>query len=132
MDAVHSVLKPGGILLVTVPALMGLWSGHDLVNRHQRRYTQRTLLRAFNPPGRWKVLKISYFSSILLPLIWTARQIKNWREGIDPATATHDMGGQSLSWLFRSIFALEIPWLRAGAFPLGSSLIAVARRSPEP
>ena len=128
MNAVDAVLKPGGILLVTVPALMSLWSGHDIVNHHERRYTRRTLLNAFAPPGRWEIIKVSYFSSLLLPLIWTARKLKNWREGLDPATATHDMGGEPMPWLFSSIFGLEVPWLRVGSFPLGSSLIAVARK----
>lgn len=127
IDAVDAVLKPGGILLVTVPALMSLWSGHDVVNRHYRRYTRATLLRNFDP-GRWRMLKASYFSSLLLPLIWAARKIKNWREGLEEKTATHDMGQEPMPWLFRAIFGLEVPWLRVGSFPLGSSLIAVARK----
>ena len=37
-DGVHQVLSDNGRLLVTVPALPGLWSGHDIVNHHYRRY----------------------------------------------------------------------------------------------
>ena len=38
------VVAPGGSLLVTVPAYPWLWSGHDEVNHHHRRYTQASLL----------------------------------------------------------------------------------------
>ena len=36
-------LKPGGRILITVPAHPWLWSAHDVVNHHKRRYTRRTL-----------------------------------------------------------------------------------------
>ena len=38
-------VAPGGALLVTVPAYQWLWSGHDEINHHHRRYTRRTLQR---------------------------------------------------------------------------------------
>jgi SAM-dependent methyltransferase len=39
----HRVVRPGGTLLVTVPAYQWLWSEHDVINHHKRRYTRRTL-----------------------------------------------------------------------------------------
>jgi len=51
---------------VTVPALPSLWSGHDVVNHHYRRYVRKTLLACFDSPG-WQVERVSYFSSLLLP-----------------------------------------------------------------
>ena len=40
------VLRPGGLLLVAVPAYMFLWGTQDEVSQHRRRYTNRTLRRA--------------------------------------------------------------------------------------
>ena len=37
----HRVVRPGGTLLVTVPAYQSLWSEHDVINHHKRRYTRR-------------------------------------------------------------------------------------------
>ena len=36
-------LKPGGKILITVPAFPWMWSAHDVVNHHKRRYTRGTL-----------------------------------------------------------------------------------------
>ena len=47
IDAVGAVLRNNGILLITVPALMSLWSSHDVINKHFRRYTRSTLLKLF-------------------------------------------------------------------------------------
>jgi SAM-dependent methyltransferase len=128
IDAVRAVLRDNGILLITVPALMGLWSSHDVVNKHFRRYTLSTLLPLF-PPGQWKVLKATYFSSLLLPLVWTARKWKNFRtRGEDASHATHDFKFGLLDPIFRTIFRMEKPWLRWGRFPLGSSILLVLQK----
>ncbi|HSU66330.1 MAG TPA: class I SAM-dependent methyltransferase [Tepidisphaeraceae bacterium] len=130
LDAVRAVLNDNGILLVTVPALMSLWSSHDVVNRHFRRYTRPTLLKLF-PPAEWEVLKVSYFSSLLLPLVWTARKWKNFRtRGQDESHATHDFKFGKLDGLLKLIFRAERPWLRIAGFPLGSSILLVLRKRP--
>ena len=126
--AVRAVLNDGGTLLVTVPALMGLWSSHDVVNHHYRRYTKPTLLRLF-PPHEWQVLKASYFSSLLLPMIWLARKWKNLRERGKPASAaTHDFKFGLLDPLLERVFGSESWWLKFGALPLGSSILLVLRK----
>ncbi len=45
------VLAPGGALLVTVPAYQWLWSGHDKINQHCRRYSRATLSRPLARPA---------------------------------------------------------------------------------
>src|SRR4029077_8814452 len=47
------VVAPGGCLLATVPAYQWLWSGHDEVNHHHRRYTRASLARAGEHAG-WR------------------------------------------------------------------------------
>ena len=62
------VVAPGGALLVTVPAYQWLWSGHDEINHHHRRYTRRSLLarRRSRPAG--SRVRTTYFNSLLLPV----------------------------------------------------------------
>jgi SAM-dependent methyltransferase len=137
LASVRGVLQPGGVLLVTVPALMSLWSGHDVINRHFRRYTRGSLLRLF-PSAEWDVLRVSYFSSLLLPMIWAARKWKNFRESRRAAreggggVAAHDFkfGPAWADRLLLSTFRLEKNWLKFSRFPLGSSVLLVVRRKP--
>ena len=61
------VVAPGGALLVTVPAYQWLWSGHDEINHHLRRYTRSSLLRVAREAG-WEPVRTTYFNSLLLPV----------------------------------------------------------------
>src|SRR5256714_9547274 len=61
------VVVPGGSLLVTVPAYQWLWSGHDEVNHHHRRYSRRSLERAAAEAG-WEKVRTTHFNSLLLPV----------------------------------------------------------------
>ena len=125
IDAVRAVLRDNGILLITVPALMSLWSSHDVVNRHFRRYTRSSLVRLF-PSKQWKVLKATYFSSLLLTPIWLARKWKNLHGSASPEG--HDFRFGPYDRLLQGIFNLEDPWLRMGNFPLGSSILLVLQK----
>ena len=61
------VVAPGGALLVTVPAYQWLWSGHDEINHHRRRYTRRSLETVAERAG-WRQVRTTYFNSLLLPV----------------------------------------------------------------
>src|SRR3569623_2355663 len=72
LKAMAACLAPGGKILVTVPAHQWLWSAHDVVNHHHRRYSKGTLDAAIKkagprPPG------LRYFNSLLYPLAAAAR-----------------------------------------------------------
>lgn len=60
------VVRPGGRLLVTVPAYPSLWSSHDVVNHHRRRYTRASLLEVANAGG-WEAMRTTHFNALLLP-----------------------------------------------------------------
>ncbi|TMJ15001.1 MAG: class I SAM-dependent methyltransferase, partial [Alphaproteobacteria bacterium] len=65
-------LKPGGKILITVPAHPWMWSAHDVVNHHKRRYTRRTLRTALTDAGL-RVEMLGWFNSLLFPLAAAAR-----------------------------------------------------------
>ena len=66
------VLRPGGRLLVAVPAFMFLWGKQDEVSHHRRRYTARSLRRALAEAG-FAVDRTSYFNTLLFPPIAAVR-----------------------------------------------------------
>jgi SAM-dependent methyltransferase len=129
MAAIYKVLNPGGILLVTVPALMSLWSGHDVAAHHCRRYDRRSLTRLFQGNG-WRVKYASYYSSFLLPAIWMFRKFKNMRSRRACGEVSHDLafGPPAVDWVLRMIFRAEAMCLRFMRMPLGSSLILIAAK----
>ena len=69
------VVAPGGTLLVTVPAYQWLWSGHDEINHHHRRYTRRSLQRVGEQAG-WQQVRTTYFNSLLLPVAIAAARAR--------------------------------------------------------
>jgi hypothetical protein len=113
---------------------MSLWSDHDVVNHHFRRYTRKQLEGLF-PPNKWEILKLSYFCSMLFPVIWLVRQLKGMLKSLrgsstTPANADHDLkfGNPLVDRALRHIFRLEDPLLKHGDLPIGSSLLLVARK----
>jgi ubiquinone/menaquinone biosynthesis C-methylase UbiE len=70
------VCKSSGFVFVTVPAFMDLWSKHDEINYHFKRYTSKTLLPLFNS-NTGNVIYHSYFNTILFLPIYLVRWISN-------------------------------------------------------
>ncbi|HNW91861.1 MAG TPA: methyltransferase domain-containing protein [bacterium] len=121
------VLKPGGTLLLTVPALPALWSHHDVINRHCRRYTAAVLARVVRGAGL-TVTKLSYFNSIMLPAVALVRAVQ--KLCARRLEAKHDMGmpPAPLNALLTELFAAERFWLRGANLPLGVSLVCLAKK----
>jgi len=114
----------GGLLVVTVPAYRWLWSGHDEVLGHRRRYTAAELRGAVERAG-FTVLRVSYFNTLLFPLLVAVRAWKRLR-----GDRGHDLQRPAalLNRLFESVFAFErhlVPRIR---LPFGASLLLIGRR----
>ena len=129
IEAVRAVLNTGGTALITVPALMSLWSAHDVRNHHFRRYAKPDLVARF-PKDRWKVQRLTYFSSFLLPMIWGFRTLKKLRYGTNPSVAADDKhyGPKAVDASLLAIFRIECLSLHTVSMPLGSSLLLVVRK----
>jgi SAM-dependent methyltransferase len=72
LRAMATLLKPGGKVLIAVPAHQWMWSAHDVVNHHHRRYSKGTLAAAIGAAGL-KVERMRWFNSLLFPLAAAAR-----------------------------------------------------------
>jgi len=119
------VAKPGGTLLLTVPAYMWMWTEEDKNLHHQRRYTKKRLRQAVERCG-WEPLVTSYFNTFLLPPIALARLLPRKDNGqqsdLDRTPATLD---GPLSWPMR----IEAQAIRAGlTLPFGVSVGVVCRK----
>lgn len=122
-----SKIAPGGRLLITVPAMPWLWSGHDVAHHHQRRYTAQTL-RAALEAGGFRMLHLTHFNSLLFPLIVAARA---WgkvhgREGGDDAIPS-----PPVNRILQGLFASERHLVSRLSIPFGVSLAVVAERKLE-
>ncbi|HVH37035.1 MAG TPA: class I SAM-dependent methyltransferase [Sphingomicrobium sp.] len=115
-------LKPGGKLVVTVPAHQWMWSAHDVVNHHQRRYS-KARLKALIDGSPLKLEKIGYFNSLLFPLAVGAR-LAGKVAGKDSSDDT--LPPRPMNWAFEKIFGLERYLVGRLPLPPGLSLFAVA------
>ncbi|HZU51408.1 MAG TPA: class I SAM-dependent methyltransferase [Sphingomicrobium sp.] len=124
LRAIHRRLKPGGALLLTVPANPWMWSAHDCAHHHFRRYTRRKLADLFLRSGL-EVQLLSYFNSLLFAPIAAARIVGkiSGKDGADD-----NLPGARTNAILETIFGLEATLLGRVRFPFGVSLVAVVRR----
>ena len=76
--SLHSMLKPDGVLLLTVPAHQSLWSYFDEVSHHCRRYEPNDLRRKLNQTG-YEIEFLSEFMASIYPLLWLVRRVRSFR-----------------------------------------------------
>jgi SAM-dependent methyltransferase len=124
------VTRPGGLLIATVPAYQALWSWHDEVNRHFRRY-DCTALRAAARSTGWDVVGDTYFNSLLLAPAAAVRLAQRNRGS--HARSDLALTPPALNRLLELPLRLESQVIAAGArLPAGLSLLAVLRRPALP
>jgi SAM-dependent methyltransferase len=121
LKAVAAKLKPGARFLLTVPAVPSLWSPHDAEHHHKRRYTKASLLAAIEAAGL-KVELISFFNTLLFPLIAGVRWMKNL---IGSKAVDTGMPSPWLNGLLETIFRFETRLIGKIPMPIGVSLIVI-------
>lgn len=119
--AVSQLLSREGRLIVTVPALPSLWSRHDELHHHKRRYSKRHLRIVLGRAGM-DVEYISYFNMLLLPLAIMHRITSRFR----PEEVLATQSG-IINALFSWVFSMERFLLRHLSLPIGLSLCAICK-----
>jgi SAM-dependent methyltransferase len=127
LQALGYLLKPGGYLLIFTPALNFLWSWQDEVGHHYRRYTAAELRGKLCDTG-FRIQKVTYANTFLFPLIASARLALKIFGRPGNATSENDLHPGWSNNLLQAIFAAERPLLRYFSFPIGVSLLCVARK----
>lgn len=125
LTALARLLKPGGYLVATVPAHPWMWSAHDARHHHKRRYTRRAFAALVAPAGL-DLVKLSYFNTLLFPLIAGIRIAKTALK-IDGAEDDR-LPSPAVNRLLGGVMGAERHALRRAALPFGVSLLAIARR----
>ena len=123
LKAMADCLKPGGCILIAVPAHQWMWSAHDVVNHHQRRYS-KTSLRAVITSAGLKAEKLGYFNSILFPLAAAAR-VAGRLTGRDDSDDSPPPG--PINALFERIFRFERHLVGRVPMTPGVSIVTLAR-----
>ncbi|MFL6721870.1 MAG: class I SAM-dependent methyltransferase [Sphingomonas sp.] len=122
LASIAAKLKRGGKLVMAVPAHQWMWSAHDVVNHHKRRYSKRSLKALING-SPMSLVKIGYFNSLLFPLAVAARGASKLR-GADNAELR--LPPAPLNAALEKIFAAERYLVGRLPLPPGLSLFAVA------
>ncbi|HZJ71595.1 MAG TPA: class I SAM-dependent methyltransferase [Planctomycetota bacterium] len=139
------VLRPGGVLVATVPAFMSLWSPHDDAYHHKRRYRRPQFRERLERAG-FAVERVSYTTMTLFVPVFLLRRWRRLREGgangaAAPSARPH--GGKEevsmvsdfavpfprpVELLASAITSAEIALERRIDLPFGVSLLAVMRK----
>ena len=129
---VTRALRPGGHFLVTVPQHPALWSRQDEQAHHARRYTSAGLRRALRAAGL-EVTLMTSFVTLLLPLMVASRVRLRAPSREEPSGPIDELWTPRLAnAVFRVVMDLEGLFTRRGvAWPVGGSLLAVARKPIE-
>lgn len=110
-----SLVKPGGRIVITVPAGQWLFGYHDVMLGHYRRYTKSTLRRLVEPHVQMK--KMRYFGFALIPVCLV---FSRWLQRPYPVAESGDKKKNPLTHgILKTVLGID----RAIPMPLGTSLL---------
>ena len=119
-ETIFRTLRPGGALLVFVPAHAWLYGSLDAVVRHLRRYTRASLENLLGAAG-FAIETIRYVDALGVVPWFVAGRVLRMRRFNATAASTYDRLGVPLAaWSERRV-----------SLPFGKSLLCIARRPCE-
>jgi hypothetical protein len=107
--------------IITVPALMSLWSGHDLYLRHFRRYTKKQLRHLVEQSGL-TVISVRYTYSTVFPIAYIQRKLAG-----NGSQNSHLKENSNFVGFIMRILLLPDRWI--SFLPFGVSLVLEARKN---
>jgi SAM-dependent methyltransferase len=127
LQKIYRALKPGGRLILTVPALATLWSEHDVANKHFRRYEKNQLIEVLSRAG-FKVELCRFF------FFWTVPPflLRHWICRADPTDSVKaeqyevKIPPAPINAILTALSSLEHRLAMAVPLPFGTSLLAIA------
>ena len=128
MNECARVLRPLGVLVLTVPAFRTLWGPHDVALHHFRRYRRREVRERLLAAGLTPV-RLSYSVFFLFPLVLLIRLFEKGRRG--PATASLPRVPSWMNSMLIALGGVEAALITLLPLPWGSSVVAVARKPGE-
>lgn len=126
LRAVHRLLAPGGLLVVTVPAYRFLWGPSDRLAHHRRRYTVAQLRRVV---GRhFRIERTTYFNTFLFGVVVAGRLLERLLGRSRGHAVT--VPAAPVNFGLRVVFQAERSVVRRWRFPFGVSILCLARKPP--
>ncbi|HUQ93275.1 MAG TPA: class I SAM-dependent methyltransferase [Bryobacteraceae bacterium] len=127
MREILRVLKPGGMLLITVPAFGFLWSEHDEALHHRRRYTMGEMRNKLAASG-FETVRATYFiTSLFAPIVVMRVWQGIFKKNVQPKTSHVILPGW-INRLIEGILEIERHICRRMNLPFGVSIVTVARK----
>jgi SAM-dependent methyltransferase len=126
LDEMYRVLQPGGHLIVNVAALKALTGNHSKLGDEVRRYHRAELRDHLRRTG-FEVRRITYTNLTLLPVVAAVR-FSQRLAGHRESEAEISVPPMPVNAALSGVLALEAAALRLVDMPLGSSLLALARK----
>jgi SAM-dependent methyltransferase len=118
------VLRPGGTVVINVPAYMWMWSYHDDTVHTKHRYI-RAEVAGLLREGGFALQTLTHWNALPFPLVWAKRKIFN---GANDTSDVKDYPAP-IDAMLRGLMAIEHAWLRmGGSWAWGTSVFAVARK----
>jgi SAM-dependent methyltransferase len=129
---VERTLRPGGMLLLSVPAYRYLWGLQDEVAHHKRRYVAREVRESVEAVGL-EIARLSYFNTILFAPIAVVRLLRRVQTRPPELRSDFDMTKTGrLNEVLARIFASESRLLQRADLPFGISIVALAFKPDSP
>lgn len=118
------ILKPGGSLIITVPAYQWLWSSWDEVLKHKKRYTKQDLGRVVKKNG-FTIAETSYMYSFLVLPAFIFRKLKSYKKSYE---SDFSINPPFINFVFTLFSNIERYFVVRGLVPFGTSLILRSKK----
>ena len=126
LETIAGLLAPGGRLVLTVPAHQWLWSHHDEVLHHFRRYSRKSLADVLQTAG-YDVRRLTFTNSALFPAAAAARLLdRGLSKDRESASSGSDIPPGVANAAMKALFRSERHVLGRLDLPMGLGLLAVA------
>jgi SAM-dependent methyltransferase len=124
----QKLLKKGGEGLIFVPAFMSLWSEHDVVNHHFRRYTRDELVTKAKKAG-FEVKKASYWNFSMFFPTWLYRKMRNNAKSAKENPEDHmDKFNPLANKVLKGVLKAEDVFFKSVGFPTGVSVMVAVKK----
>src|SRR5438876_549318 len=124
---VNRVLRPGGVLLVSVPAFRFLWGPHDIALQHFRRYTTGEMGRLMRRTG-FRVSKLTYLLALLFPAFVAQRLLTKLRPHAENPEAQLVPVSKAVNRFLIRLQSAELAIARRLSLPFGATVFCVAQK----
>lgn len=129
LNEIERVLRPGGYLYINVPAMKKLYSMHDKTVGNRKRYGRKEIKDMFGSE-RWDIIKYSYWSFFVLPLVFIRRKLISIIIGRDYQSDLVEISFV-LNKMLELIYSAELPLFKRSLLPAGISLFALLKYNEE-